>query len=577
MYAIDLFETKSVDEGAFAHLTPGSSALATANFALLANAYRESLPEVELDFGSQPLRLNSKEINFLANYYDQLRGKELKTKFIYEVMPRYNRVYELLVKRGFRDLEVVPPDTQPQLPGLQEKKSSDSVTSPYKDVRVQRAVKKAAFDNPAAASPEEAFIKSMLDAQDKDQEDISKLRQSTEKQRELLNKNLQLDRDQQDHLSDIEKEINKVDQESDELRKLQQRMIAANAQLQQKLQVMRGKKPEAQTATASTTTPEPTVGVSVATDKEPEGYKYRQARLTAAQRAMYQRLKQLDPSRLKDPTQGQALKQLAGQLSGDGADDETLPILNKQSTPVPGEPANDPRQTSLFAAEDLTHGLEENTIPVKQVLQGYVVTFNPTTNTVAIGQRGQILKQFTLKVPTRRGYEQLVNKFIRDQEDDKYPDDSEDRDVRLPMRAKELAESLSARVYFKDGTSTRLTGIPSLEIDLKQYFAKKGKQVDRVDYDFAASSRDRDAGPEAHEPGSGRATSARTGDPLPEGDVVSINRGGHNAFRDKADFLDKRDYVQRQLLDPRQRENHAELKQRLQDINYAGRKLGYIK
>jgi len=350
MYAIDLFETKSVDEGAFAHLTPGSSALATANFALLANAYRESLPEVELDFGSQPLRLNSKEINFLANYYDQLRGKELKTKFIYEVMPRYSRVYELLVKRGFRDLEVVPPDTQPQLPGLQEKKSSDSVTSPYKDVRVQRAVKKAAFDNPAAASSEEAFIKSMLDAQDKDQEDISKLRQSTEKQRELLNKNLQLDRDQQGHLSDIEKEINKVDQESDELRKLQQRMIAANAQLQQKLQVMRGKKPEAQTATASTTVPEPTVGVSVATDKEPEGYKYRQARLTAAQRAMYQRLKQLDPSRLKDPTQGQALKQLAGQLSGDDADDETLPTLNKQGTPVPGEPANDPRQSSLFAA-----------------------------------------------------------------------------------------------------------------------------------------------------------------------------------------------------------------------------------
>ena len=64
---------------------------------------------------------------------------------------------------------------------------------------------------------------------------------------------------------------------------------------------------------------------------------------------------------------------------------------------------------------------------------------------------------------------------------------------------------------------------------------------------------------------------------LEEGDVININRGGHNAFRDKADFLDKRDYVQRQLLDPRQRENHAELKQRLQDINYAGRKLGYIK
>ena len=64
--------------------------------------------------------------------------------------------------------------------------------------------------------------------------------------------------------------------------------------------------------------------------------------------------------------------------------------------------------------------------------------------------------------------------------------------------------------------------------------------------------------------------------PVKEGDAININRGGYNQFRDKNDFLDKRDYVQQQLLDPRQRDNHAELKQRLQDINYAGRKLGYI-
>jgi hypothetical protein len=62
-----------------------------------------------------------------------------------------------------------------------------------------------------------------------------------------------------------------------------------------------------------------------------------------------------------------------------------------------------------------------------------------------------------------------------------------------------------------------------------------------------------------------------------EGDVVNINRGGHNAFRDKNDWLDKRDYVQQQLLDPRQRDNYPELKQRLLDINSAGRKLGYTK
>jgi hypothetical protein len=65
--------------------------------------------------------------------------------------------------------------------------------------------------------------------------------------------------------------------------------------------------------------------------------------------------------------------------------------------------------------------------------------------------------------------------------------------------------------------------------------------------------------------------------PVKEGDVVNINRGGYNEFRDRADWLDKRDYVQQQLLDPRQRNNYPEIKQRLLDINSAGRELGYTK
>ena len=64
---------------------------------------------------------------------------------------------------------------------------------------------------------------------------------------------------------------------------------------------------------------------------------------------------------------------------------------------------------------------------------------------------------------------------------------------------------------------------------------------------------------------------------MEEGQVINIKRGGYNQFRDRDDFLDKRDYVQQQLTDPRQRENYNELRQRLHDINNAGRRLGYIK
>jgi hypothetical protein len=147
------------------------------------------------------------------------------------------------------------------------------------------------------------------------------------------------------------------------------------------------------------------------------------------------------------------------------------------------------------------------------------------------------------------------------------------------MKAKELHEARSETwtAYFTDGTKVTVTGVND-ETDpakVRAFFAKKGKTVERFDYGFKSDSDV--TKPEPHEPGSGTARSARTGEELPEGDVVNINRGGHNAFRDKNDWLDKRDYVQQQLLDPRQRDNYPELKQRLLDINSAGRKLGYTK
>jgi hypothetical protein len=147
------------------------------------------------------------------------------------------------------------------------------------------------------------------------------------------------------------------------------------------------------------------------------------------------------------------------------------------------------------------------------------------------------------------------------------------------MRAKELQESREETwtAYFTDGTKVTVTGVND-ETDparVRAFFAKKGKTVERFDYGFKTGSGV--SKPEPHEPGSGTARSAKTGEELPEGDVVNINRSGHNAYRDKNDWLDKRDYVQQQLLDPRQRDNYPELKQRLLDINYAGRKLGYTK
>jgi hypothetical protein len=280
----------------------------------------------------------------------------------------------------------------------------------------------------------------------------------------------------------------------------------------------------------------------------------------------------------------------------------------------------------------------------------YGIPYQPSELPRLLAQRAEIDRQLDLLrqgkklakqrrqaklAPTPAGAEEYWKTHALPTDRIKPPAKSLEEQLKESLRR---GESYSAKVYFKDGTSATLTGIPSLEIDLKQYFAKKGKAVDRVEYDFAPQGGGRGSGPEPHEPGSGSARSARTGEALPEGEgswkketpwtkttgkdprgkvthmsdvarresekrsqdsdpmnqlfkdfekifgkkppvkegnVVNINRGGFNAFRDRADWLDKRDYVQQQLLDPRQRDNYPELKQRLLDINSVGRKLGY--
>ena len=138
-----------------------------------------------------------------------------------------------------------------------------------------------------------------------------------------------------------------------------------------------------------------------------------------------------------EPTNIQAAPKIEPHATSDEKKSNVLKFVPRDLTGADVAAGNQDskEQPDLFAAEDLTHGLEEaEVIPTKQVLQGYVVEFNPRTNVITISQRGQALKQIKLKLATRRGYEQLVNKFIHSQEDEKYPDDIEDRDVRLPMR-----------------------------------------------------------------------------------------------------------------------------------------------
>jgi hypothetical protein len=298
---------------------------------------------------------------------------------------------------------------------LDQKKSSKE--SPYKDVRVQRAMRQAAADYPTAASDAEAFAKSMLDAQDQDQESISKLRQSTQRQRDLLNKNDRLDQRQQQMLGSLEKEINDVEQTNTSLEKTVQQMQQANAALQQKLDQMRGK------AVATPTIPvQP--GVSIATDKiaqqpapataptvDPRARRYAQAlrkqinqiqtmaTLKApedqaqlkqdidALKAQLAKLQQKEPVATATPATvgGQAADIMPARGSADTSTDDGVIDLTGVDDVLAQfrQPAKKAAKKKSKAKEPEFELTEQNKIPQKKVFGGYTITFDPATKTVS--------------------------------------------------------------------------------------------------------------------------------------------------------------------------------------------------
>jgi hypothetical protein len=680
----------------------------TVNFANFIKAYEKSQP-VQFDFpGSKSYKLTAQWVDLLGDYYNTLETNADKAQLVYGTLTDYNKTIRLL-----NDLAQSK---------LFEKKSSAIDDTEFKSTKLDRLKTQARAKYPAAKSDMEALVADFANSQEADQQELEKVKSINVKQDELLKQINAINQAQDQEIDSIEDENSLLQKNLDQIR-------AANAELAKKLADMSARrtskkqKPD-QPAVASTG------GViDLAPDAEPT---------EPADSAK-------DTSKSAIPT---IVKTVAGADSQTGTTKDTtdttvntnkvMPTLQKanvinlfknanpdaenQTQTSDQSAATQDTDTGEFvpklvkkAAESIN---EADTIPLKSVVQGYTVEYNPRTRQVTVSRGGQVIGTGVNRVNSPNYHLTLVNRIIDQAEEDKYPTDIDVRDVALPMKrvgegsvfgqqdfdtqmdlaklksqltqpkpaqsapasatpqpvparlsdlqskkqridnlasikqdieklqaratrggrmlprglaadledyfttadidtayddmmakyqkqlgalqqylgmrkalwspkkdvhemkAKELHEARSETwtAYFTDGTKVTVTGVND-ETDpakVRAFFAKKGKTVKKFDYGFITEP-EAGPGPERHEPGSGTARSARTGEELPEGDVVNINRGGHNAFRDKNDWLDKRDYVQQQLLDPRQRDNYPELKQRLLDINSAGRKLGYTK
>jgi hypothetical protein len=143
------------------------------------------------------------------------------------------------------------------------------------------------------------------------------------------------------------------------------------------------------------------------------------------------------------------------------------------------------------------------------------------------------------------------------------------------MRVKELQEGgpETWTVHFTDGTTTRVR-VPSDETDpaqVRAFFAKKGKTVKKFDYGFTTEP-EAGPGPEPHEPGSGSARSARTGDELKEG------RAGYNPLTSQQHWYEVERYLSGMIndrtLDP---ETRAEARQRYLEKRKEAQQKGWAK
>lgn len=557
-----------------------------------------------------------------------------------------------------------------------EKKSSDDTK--FKSTRLDRLKTQARARHPAAASDMEAMVADFVDQQDQDQTEFNRVKDVNRRQDELLKQITDLNQTQ-------DQEIDNLGSEEGRLQQNIKQIQAANATLAQKLATMSQRRVKAE----PTPEPQPQLGVSVATDKvpadtvpalsttpaiDPRARQYAQAlrkQLNQLQtmvalkapedqsqlkqdidslKAQLAKLQQQEPVVTATPATvgGQAADIMPARSSADDESDDNFldltgvdDVLAQFRQPAKKSAKKKTKKQPEF---ELT---EADTIPVKSVIQGYTVDYSPNTGRVTVSRGGRIIGAGTNKGGNPKYHSTLINRIIDSEEDDKYPMDIDDRDVALPMKkvsqpmkAKELQESgpETWTVYFTDGTKTRVR-VPSDETtptQVRAHFAKKGKTVDRFDYTSVEPNTG--SKPEPHEPGSGTAVSARTGDQLPEsaldrsgqkmyqaqevymlthdgqqvafyklkdlkraeqdaqemqkqlgGEVHlrkvmresgtdTFNRGGNNKLRDKNDYYDKREYLAKQLDTPGYSYADRQLiRDRMMQLEKAARMQGFVK
>jgi hypothetical protein len=346
---------------------------------------------------------------------------------------------------------------------LDQKKSSEDPK--FKSTRLDRLKTQARARHPAASSDMEAMVADFVDQQDQDQTEFNRVKSVNRRQDELLKQITDLNQTQ-------DQEIDNLGSEEARLQQNVKQIQAANAALAQKLAAMSQRRAKTEPAPE----PQPVVGVSVATDKvppatapattpaiDPRARRYAQqlrkqlnqlqtmVALKAPEdqsqlkqdiedlKAQLAKLQQNEPVATATPATvgGQSADIMPARSSADKETDDGVIDLTgiddvlaqfRQPTKKSSKKKSKEKEPEAF---ELT---EADAIPLKSVVQGYTVEYNPRTRQVTVSRGGQVIGTGVNRVNSPNYHLTLVNRIIDQAEEDKYPTDIDVRDVALPMK-----------------------------------------------------------------------------------------------------------------------------------------------
>ena len=211
-------------------------AYGVANFQRLVKANANNYPTADLEFSNPKLnvKLDKRGLELISDYYDGLETDQMKSHFIYRVLPSGEETRRVLRQLGWQENVQQPLpgiSAQGELPLSEKKKFDKPEDIQAGDTRVARELQKLRAQYPAAKSDIEAVASSEIDSNERNQQKLAAISGANEKQDALLRQLVALDQEQGREIDDLDKENNSLEKRLAQVQTTNDKLQAALTQM----------------------------------------------------------------------------------------------------------------------------------------------------------------------------------------------------------------------------------------------------------------------------------------------------------------------------------------------------------